>query len=345
MGAEDRVWAQLPPLPREQLVAAVAMYESAGLEGIWASQTFGAPFLPLSAAAVVSETLQLGTGIALAFVRSPLETACNIMDLDRISDGRAILGLGSSAQSLTEGAFGSVYGKPLRHMREVIGLVRSIVEKGHTGELGLLEGEYHTLDLRNFRTLSPPVRSHIPIYLPAVFQNACEMAGEITDGLLGHPLWNERWIRDESLPALRRGLARAGRVRDAVTVNLQMFVAVNEDRAAAIADARPTIAFYSQSPQYLRYFDAIGMGAPARALQERFAANDIPGMIAACPDEMVESIALVGSKDEVLRRMRERTADADACTPVIPHYALGADKLAFYTAGIADLFYGKGGKG
>ena len=344
MGAEHRIWAQLPPLPRERLVGAVGLYESAGLEGIWSSQTFGAPFLPLSAAAAVSDRLLLGTGIALAFVRSPLETACNIMDLDLISDGRAVLGLGSSAQSLTEGAFGATYGKPLRHMREVIGLVRAIIEKGHTGELGLLEGEYHRLDLRNFRTLSPPVRSAIPIYLPAVFQNACEMAGEIADGLLGHPLWNEQWIRDESLPALKRGLAKAGRPRGAVAFNLQMFVAVNDDRAAAIADARPTIAFYSQSPQYLRYFDAIGMGGPARALQERFAANDIPGMIAACPDEMVESIALVGPKDEVLRRMRDRTTDADACTPVIPHYALGPDKLAFYSAGIADLFYGKGGQ-
>ena len=343
MGAETQVWAQLPPMPRERLVAAVAAYESAGLEGIWSSQTFGAPFLPLSAAAAVSETLKLGTGIALAFVRSPLETACNIMDLDLISDGRAVLGLGSSAASLTEGAFGATYGKPLTHMREVIGLVRAIVEKGHTGELGLIEGEYHTLDLRHFRTLSAPVRSAIPIFLPAVFQNACAMAGEITDGLLGHPLWNEQWIGEEALPALKRGLDKAGRPRGAVTLNLQMFVAINDDRREAIEDARANIAFYSQSPQYLRYFDAIGMGAPARALQERFAVGDVPGMIAACPDEMVESIALVGSKDEVLRRFRARAEYADACTPVIPHYGLAQDKIDFYSAGIADLFY-SGGK-
>src|ERR1700710_715454 len=127
MGADTQIWAQLPPMPRKQLVAAVARYESAGLEGIWSSQTFGAPFLPLSAAAAVSDRIKLGTGIALAFVRSPLETACNIMDLDLLSGGRAILGLGSSAQSLTEGAFGMPYGKPLRHMREVIGLIRQIV--------------------------------------------------------------------------------------------------------------------------------------------------------------------------------------------------------------------------
>ena len=342
MTAMEHIWAQLPPLPREQLVAAVAGYESAGLEGIWASQTFGAPFLPLSAAAAVSENLKLGTGIALAFVRSPLETACNIMDLDLISGGRSVLGLGSSAQSLTEGAFGSSYGKPLTHMREVIGMVRAIIAKGHTGELGVLKGDYHTLDLTHFRTLSAPVRTEIPIYLPAVFQNACEMAGEITDGLLGHPLWNAQWIRDVAIPALKRGLDKAGRPRSAVTLNLQMFVAVNPDKREAINDARANIAFYSQSPQYLRYFDGIGMGDPARALQERFAAGDLAGMVAACTDEMVESIALVGPKDDVLRRFNERVEHADACTPVIPHFGLEPDKLAFYTAGIADLFYGHG---
>ncbi|MDE2466377.1 MAG: LLM class flavin-dependent oxidoreductase, partial [Alphaproteobacteria bacterium] len=118
-----------------------------------------------------------------------------------------------------------------------------------------------------------------------------------------------------------------------------MFVAVNSDRKSAIEDCRPTIAFYSQSPQYLRYFDSIGCGSSARALQEAFAKGDLNGMIAACSDEMVESIALVGSKDEVLRRAQERLDDADDCTPVVPHYALSQDKIEFYSAGIADLFY------
>ncbi len=340
MKSKLRIWAQLPPTPREALTAAVQRYESAALEGIWASQTFAAPFGLLSAAAAVSKQLKLGTGIALAFVRSPLETACNIMDLDLFSGGRAVLGLGSSAQSLTEGAFGMPYGKPLRHMREVIGLVRAIVAKAHTGELGLLEGEYHRLDLRHFRTFAPPVRTRIPIYLPAVFEKACELAGEIGDGLLGHPLWNEQWIAEQSLPALRRGLSKANRERSAVGLNLQMFVAVNPDRRAAIEDARPTVAYYSQSPQYLRYFDEIGFGPEARALQGCFARGDLAGMVAACSDAMVENIAIVGTEDEVRRRVLERTREADACTPVVPHYALSQDKLDYYTAGIADLFYG-----
>jgi len=341
MTSDPEIWAQLPPLPREQLVAAVRRYEAAGVGGIWASQTFGAPFIPLAAAASVSERLRLGTGIALAFVRSPLETACNIMDLDRISGGRAVLGLGSSAQSLTEGAFGASYGKPLAHLREVIGLVRQIIAQGHTGELGVLEGEYHRLDLRHFRTLQPPVRTAIPVYLPAVFEKACEMAGEIGDGLLGHPLWNEAWIAERAMPALAAGLAKAGRARDDVKVNLQLWVAVNEDRDAAIADCRPTVAYYSQSPQYLRYFDGIGFGDAARELQRTFAQGDMAGMVVACPDAMVESIALVGSAEEVRARAKARLRHADGCTPVAPHIMLDDDKMAFYASAIAGMFYGK----
>jgi hypothetical protein len=76
-------------------------------------------------------------------------------------------------------------------------------------------------------------------------------------------------------------------------------------------------------------------------LQECFARGDLAGMVAACSDAMVESIAIVGAPDEVRRRVAERTREADACTPVIPHYALARDKLDFYSAGIADLFYGR----
>ena len=261
------------------------------------------------------------------------------MDLDLLSGGRAVLGLGSSAQSLTEGAFGMPYGKPLRHMREVIGHVRAIVAGAHTGTLGVLSGEYHTHDLRQFRTFAPPVRTAIPIAMPAVFQNACVLAGEIADGLLGHPLWNTQWIDTEAMPALVRGLAIGARDRTAVEVNLQMWIAVNDDRRAAIDESRATVAYYSQSPQYLRYFDAIGFGAPARALQQAFARGDMHAMVAACPDAMVESIAIVGSAAEVRERVDERCASADAFTPVAPHIGLPAHRIAFYSQAIAALFY------
>ncbi len=339
MDQHKKIWAQVPPLPKDMLAKLVGQYESAGLEGIWTPQTYGAPFLTLSAAAMASDKLKLGTGIALAFARSPLETALNIIDLDYISGGRAVLGLGSSAKSLID-AFGMEYGKPLAHMREVLGLIRTIVEKGHSGELGVLEGEYHRLDLSHFRNTRPALRTSIPIYLPAIFEKAVEQAGELADGLLAHPLLCEKWIEDQLDRNLKAGLEKGGRQRADIDVNLMVFVAINDDKRQAIEDTRTNIAFYSQSPQYLRYFEAIGFGSEAKAIQDAFARNDFAAMNAACSDEMVEAIALVGPADVVRKRMAVRAAHADSITPVVPQFGLSAEQTEFYGRNIAEVFYG-----
>jgi probable F420-dependent oxidoreductase len=340
MARRKPVWAQIAPMPKEALVTAARTYEAGGVEGVWSPQLFGAPFSTLCAVGAVTDRLKLGTGIALAFVRSPLETACCAIDLDLMSGGRCILGLGSSAESQVTGSFGSVYGKPLAHMREIVGFIRAIVAKGHTGELKRLDGEYHHLDLSHFRLLSPSIRPAIPIYLPAVFEKACEQAGEIADGLLGHPLWNDAWVHDQVPTHVRAGLDRGGRSRTALDLNLMVFTVISNDRREAIADARPTIAWYSQSPQYLRYFEAIGFGREAAAIQAAFAREDYQTMSNACTDAMVESIAIIGNADEVARRMDERAVDANSITPVVPHYNMSADKVAEYARRIAELFYG-----
>jgi probable F420-dependent oxidoreductase len=340
MANSKPVWAQLPPMPKDALVTMVRLYESANVEGIWSPQLFGAPFGTLGAAAAVSDRLKLGSGIALAFVRSPLETACSAIDLDLISNGRVVLGLGSSAESQIEGSFGMPYGKPLAHMREVVRMIRALVAGGHSGELHRLDGEYHTLDLSHFRLLAPALRLAIPIYLPAVFEKACAQAGEIADGLLGHPLWNTAWIESQVQQNLKAGLDKGGRSRADIDLNLMVFTVIGGDRREAIEDARPTIAYYSQSPQYHRYFETIGFGREATAIQEAFGRQDYPAMIAACSDAMVESIAIVGTKDEVRALMAERARLADSITPVIPHYGLTEDKSAAYGERIADLFYG-----
>ncbi|WP_380879660.1 luciferase-like protein [Sphingomonas sp. DBB INV C78] len=340
MPTRKPVWAQLTPMPKDALVELARSYETANVEGIWSPQIFGAPFGTLSAAAAVTDRIKLGSGIALAFVRSPLETACSAIDLDLISNGRVVLGLGSSAQSQIEDSFGSPYGKPLAHMREIVAMIRAIVANGHSGELTTLGGEYHRLDLSHFRLLHPAIRASIPIYLPAVFEKACCQAGEIADGLLGHPLWNDAWIRDQVQKNVKLGLEVAGRARGDFSLNISSFVAISDDRREALEDSRATIAYYSQNAQYLRYFEAIGFAREAAAIQDAFSRGDFPTMIAACSDEMVESIAIIGSADEVRRRVAERAAMADAITPVIPHYGLSEDKSAAYTRRIGELFYG-----
>jgi len=339
MLADKPVWAELPVLPANELVPLVQRLEAAGVEGVWAPQIFGAPFTTLAAAAAVTTRIKLGTGIALAFTRSPLETACSAIDLDHISDGRTVLGLGSSAQSQIEGSFGMIYGKPLAHMREVVAQVRAVIAKGHSGELGQLDGEYMTLDLSHFRLVRPARRSAIPVYLPAIFEKACEQAGTIADGLLGHPLWTTDWVRNKVITHLQLGLDKAGRERSELDLNLMMFTVINDNRAEAIDDSRANIAFYTQSPQYLRYFEAIGFGKEAKAIQAGFADQDYAAMAKSCPDEMVTAITILGSADDVRSQVVERTEFADSFTPVVPQFGIEPDKASVYRQRIADLFY------
>ena len=339
MFAGKKVWAQLPILPARQLVPLVQEWEAAGIEGVWVPQIFGLPQVTLAAAAAVTSRIKLGSGITLAFTRSPLETACSVIDLDHISDGRAVLGLGSSAQSQLEGSFGMPYGKPLAHMREVVEQVRAVIAKGHTGELQTLKGEYATLDLSHFRLTGPARRSSVPIYLPAIFEKACEQAGEIADGLLGHPLWTTQWIQEKVGPHLGAGLKKANRKRFGFDLNLMIFTVINDDRDAAIADARANVAFYTQSPQYLRYFEGIGFGKEAKAIQEAFAKQDFAAMAQACPDEMVSAITVLGSAEDVKTQVIERAAFADSITPVVPQFGMAEDTEAIYRQRIADLFF------
>src|SRR5438270_2731356 len=118
-----RYWGVLSPLNAPVLSAIVKGAEQMGLEGLWAPQLYGPPFVPLAAAAMASERLKLGSGVALAFTRSPLETALSAIDLDTVSNGRAVLGLGTSLKWWNEEWHGVTYGKPLKHLREVVATV------------------------------------------------------------------------------------------------------------------------------------------------------------------------------------------------------------------------------
>jgi probable F420-dependent oxidoreductase len=339
MARKQKLWALLPPLPKEVMGPVLAQYEAAGLEGVWSPQLYGAPFVPLAAAAALSDRLKLGTGVALAFTRSPLETAHCALDLDLISGGRTVLGLGPSIRHWNEQWYGVHYGKPLAHLREAVGLIRTLIERGHSGELGQIDGEYYRLDLHGFKALAPPLRTRIPLYLPAVFEKTIEMAGELADGLPGHPIWAAKWVTEQVERHLKTGLDRAGRRRADFDLQLWLFCAPNEDKREAIEDARHTIAWYGQMEQYERYYEYIGFGREARALQVAGKRGDTAAMLAACSDEMVDAIALAGPPDELRRRLAALEGIADSFTLTVPFYGLPPEKAAHYGQRIADTFY------
>lgn len=340
MSASRRYWAICTPLDAASMTQFANACEAAGLEGIWGIQLYGPPFIPLAAAAMVSKRLKLGTGVALAFTRSPLETALSAMDIDTISGGRMVLGLGTSLRWWNESWHGVRYGKPIAHLRELIMIVRKIIAEGYTGQIGKIEGENYRLDLTGFRTLVPPVRERIPIYVPAVFQSSVKLAGEIADGLAGHPIWSAHWIRNEVNDTLTEALQKAGRKRSALDLNIWAWVAIDEDRRKAIDASRGTVAFYASMEQYEKYFAAHGFGPKARAAYKAAARGDTAGMIAAVPDEMVTTFAIAGTSDEVRERVEALWQIADSMTLAAPAVFVEPTEAGRYRAAIAETFYG-----
>lgn len=339
-----RLWTFLAPTGADALARAVRRAEGAGAEGLWFPQLHSPPFPMMAAAAMTSARLRIGSGIALAFARSPVETALAALDLDALSGGRTVLGLGPGVQTTNEKIHGVVYGNPRRHLREVVRIVRDVIERGHTGELGLYEGEYLRVDLRGMRLGGARVRPSIPIHLSALFEGSIRLAAEIGDGVLGHPIWSRRWIETELARNVASGLAKAGRGRTGFEVNLWSYVTVDRDRRKAFDDARATVAFYASRTQYDRYFDTNGFGSEARAAAAASARGDFAGAVAAIPNAMVATFSTVGTPDEVREQVERLAAHADSVTLVPPGIGgtLPPDRIEAYREAIIGTFFPDG---
>jgi probable F420-dependent oxidoreductase len=338
-----RQWAALTPnVPGPVLTAQAQQVEAAGLAGIFCPQTYSAPFMALGYCAAVTERVQLGSGVAIAHTRSPFETAMTAIDLDHLSDGRFVLGLGTSTRMWVEDIYGMPgYGKPIAHLRETVELIRLIIAGAHTGELDRFDGEYHRHDFSQFQgTLGPTLRPHIPIWIAAAQPGLTRLAGEIADGFMSHPIHSTRWSRERALPALEEGLRKAGRSRADIHWNAPYYVAVNADRDGALQDARATVAFYAQFEQYEPMFAAHGFEKEARACHEAARRKEYATAgAAAVTDEMTETFVILGTADECRTKVAELWDVADSFCLIPPLHSLPPDKAMFYTTAIADTFY------
>ncbi|MGH7807543.1 MAG: LLM class flavin-dependent oxidoreductase, partial [Thermodesulfobacteriota bacterium] len=139
--------------------------EDAGFDSVWATELYRTSFQQLSAAAHATMTIKLGTAAALAFVRSPLITALTALDVDEISDGRLILGLGTGAKRTNEMWHGVTHGKPVSRIKEFIGAIRLLVNGSHLNEPISYAGNYYNINTRGYHRPFKPLRTHIPIYL------------------------------------------------------------------------------------------------------------------------------------------------------------------------------------
>ena len=282
--------------PIADQVAAARHAEARGFHSVWTLEFFNQHgFVRLAAVAGATSRVQLGTGIAYAFMRTPMLAATAAMDIDELSGGRMILGLGSGTRSMNQ----KWYSVPFEHppaprMREAVAVIRAAFAAQKGGGLRY-DGKYYQIQIPAFARAGA-ARAEIPIYIAGVNRGMVRAAAAVGDGLVGHPIYTRRYIAEKVLPEL-----------EGSSCELAPFVicSISDDVDQARREARAQIAFYYTTRLYHSVLDVHGWREIGEACAHAFRKGDLAGMTEAVPDELVDAIAIAGRPEEVRDRLRE----------------------------------------
>ena len=284
------------------VVDRAALLREAGASGVF---TFEGPrevFTPLVLASTV-KGLDLMTNVAIALPRNPIQLAHQANDLQEISEGRFILGLGTQIRAQVEKRYGAEFDHPVARIKEMVGALRAIFATWNDGERLDFRGEYfrHTLMTPTFNPgpnpFGPP-----PIYLGALGPRMTRATAEVADGLLVMPFGSKKYLHEKTMPAVREGLAAAGRDADDLAVVPEIIVSVGEDHSST----RMLLAFYGSTPAYRPVLDAHGWGDLQPELNAMSKQGRWQEMSTLIDDEVLHTIAACGTPAEVAAHIRDR---------------------------------------
>lgn len=293
--------------------AAAEEAEHAGYDGVWAAEVKHDPFLALGLAATVTERAELGTAIALAFARNPMSVASLGHDLQAVSRGRLILGLGTQVKAHVTRRFSMPWSHPAPRMREFVLAMRAIWDCWNNDVPLGFRGEFysHTLMTPMF-TPHPHPYGPPRVLLAGVGETMTEAAGEVADGFLCHGFTTERYLREVTLPALRRGRRRTGGVLDGFEVAGNPLIVTGRTEEELIASGqavRRQIAFYGSTPAYRPVLELQGWGALGDELHRLSREGHWPQMGELVDDEVLNAFAVVGEPDHIAPELLRRYGD------------------------------------
>lgn len=287
--------------------------EEAGFDGAYTFEGPHDPFLPLAIAAEHTERMTLMTGIAVAFARNPMLVANLGYDLQLMSKGRFILGLGPQIKAHIERRYSMPWSEPAKRMGEFVRALRAIWASWQHGERLDFRGDFysHTLMAPTFNP-GPNPYGLPKVYLAGVGPLMTETAGEVGDGFLVHPFNTPEFIEARLMPSLQRGLDRSSRQRTDLDIACQLIIATGQSSKEledAKSIARGQIAFYGSTPAYKGVLEHHGLLELHQQLHALSREGKWMEMSALIDDPLLERIAVVGSPDEVAAIIRQRCAN------------------------------------
>src|SRR3954470_11864452 len=287
--------------------------EELGYDGLLTAETGHDAFLPIALAAEHTERIELATGIAVAFARTPMVLAYTANDLQQMSKGRFVLGLGSQIKPHIEKRFSMPWSHPARRMREYILALQAIWSAWNDGTPLKFDGEFykHTL-MTPFFAPTPNPYGPPKVFLAAVGEMMTEVAGEVCDGIIIHGFTTERYLREVTIQALDRGMAKSGRARSDFEISFPAFIVsgtTEEEMAAAITGTKQQIAFYGSTPAYKSVFELHGWDDLQPELNRLSKLGDWVKMGDLIDDDVLDAFAIVGEPEEIPGKIKARVGD------------------------------------
>lgn len=300
------------PLDIRRFAALARTAEDAGLGAVLVEETKDDPFQLLALGATTTSSIQLGTSVAMAFPRSPTVTAMSAWSLQKLSNGRFLLGLGTQVRAHVERRYGLAWHPPAPWIRDYVKALRAVWDCWQNGTALDFHSDHYDLNLMvPLFDPGPIEHPNIPIHLSAIGPNMCAVAGELADGVRLHPVCTPKFIDEQVLPNLARGAARTNRDVDQVEVCMKPLVgtAIDDERLEPVIDSvRARVAFYLSTPSYRRTFELHGWGDIARqasTLSRENRWDELPGLVS---DEMLHTVATIGTYDQIADRLADRYA-------------------------------------
>jgi probable F420-dependent oxidoreductase len=288
------------PLRRMQDLAKEAA--TAGFSGLVVTEGGRTAYLACAAAALAAD-IDISTGIAVAFPRSPMVTAQSAWELAELSGGRFRLGLGTQVRAHVERRYASPFDPPGPRLREYTEAVRAIF-RAFRGDAPLeFSGSYWSFSLLPAQWSPGPIDvADPPIDIAAVSPWMLRMAGEVADGVHVHPLNTPTYLAETVVPSVAEGARRAGRHAADLELAVPVFTAMgdtDEERQRWWEMARVQVAFYGSTPNYAFIFDQVGFEGTTAKIRERQKAGDIGGMAAVVNDDLLEHFVVRGTWEQL----------------------------------------------
>jgi len=297
------------PQPLDKVGDLARRTQSAGYSGLLFTETGRTAYLNAAVASQAAPGLDLSTGVAVAFPRSPFVTAATAWELQEATGGRFRLGLGTQVRTHVVRRYGMAFERPGPRLRDYVRAVKACFAAFRSGQLDH-HGEFYDLDFISPQWSAGPIAAPDPkVDIAAVNPWMLRMAGEVADGVHVHPLGEPGYLTRHVLPNVAAGVAKADRIESDIALIIPVMTIVGDsdaERAHERELVRASMSFYGSTPNYAFIWDEAGFEGTTARIREKQKAGDFAGMAAQISDEHIAVFATESTWDGLADALAEK---------------------------------------